>query len=149
MMKDFAGNEIKIGDTVAIVYHPEAYRFSVEVAVIKEIKGKRNMVITQIQNSSETPGYMPDETGEIYRKLVKINPEFPLVEDGCAVDAVGHVIKVGDRIACRMPTEGGGNTVKGFEKGGEVTKLTSKFAFYKEEATDLIKRKAFNGVVVY
>lgn len=149
-MKDFVGNELSIGDIVAVIYHPEAYKFSVEAARIKEVKGKKNMIVTELLNSSDvTPGYYPDKSGDTYRRIVKINPEFPQIAEGETTDAVGHSIHVGARIACQRLSEAGGNTVKGFDKGGIVTKLTEHYAFYIDELTGETKRKALNRAVVY
>ena len=149
-MKDFAGNEIRVGDVVAIIYHPEAYRFSIEIATIKEVKGRRNMLVTHIVKSDRTASFLPDDSGELYRKIVKIKSSFPTPEtENHSLDAIGQVIHVGDRVACKMPIEGGGNTLKGFEKGGIVTKITDHYVFYQDEITMKQKRKGINGIVVY
>ncbi len=148
-MKDFDGNIIDIGDTVAIIYHPEAYSFCVKAAVIKEIKGKKKMILTQLLDSEVAAGFYPDESGDVYPKVVKINPDHFSADDSEHTDAVGHAIHVGDRVSCRKPTEAGGNTVKGFEKGGIVINLTDHYVFYTDEVTGTKKRKGYNGVVVY
>lgn len=141
------GNEIQTGDTVAIIYHPEAYRFSVEPAIIKEVLEKPVMINTQLLKKNSTASFKPDESGSIYKKLAKIDPAFPEVAEGTPVDAVGHIIQIGDQIVCKRPVELG-NTLKGFEKGGVVERLTANYVFYKDMDTGESKRKAFNGVVV-
>ena len=148
-MKDFDGNLFDIGDTVAIIYHPQAYEFSVEAAVIREVKGKKKMIVAQLLNSEATAGFYPDESGEIYPKIVKIHPEHFSENSDEHIDAVGHIIHIGDRVSCRKPTEAGGNTVKGFEKGGIVVNLTDHYVFFTDEMTGEKKRKGYNGVVVY
>ena len=147
-MKDAVGQDINIGDVVAIIYHPEAYRFSIEPATILSITGTKNKITTKLLKSDATPAFMPDESGEVYRRLIKIAREFPFT-DYEPVDAVGHIVHIGDTIACRLPTEAGGNTVKGFIKGGKVSKITPQNVFYVDEETGTTKRKAFNGIIVY
>ena len=75
---------------------------------------RKIQLVTKLLGSNDTPGFFPDDSGECYKRVVKISPEFPNVEPGTKVDAVGHALHVGDRIACRRPSEAGGNTVKGF-----------------------------------
>ena len=148
MLKDFDGNEIQIGDTVAVIYHPRAYKFSVESATVKEVKGVKSMIVTQLLSIDDAmPSYLPDGSGEIYPKLVKINSSFPKVPAGKAIDAVGHEIHLGDRIACKKEVVL--NTLKGFEIGGIVERMTEHYVFYIDAITGETKRKGFNGVVVY
>lgn len=147
-MKDFGGADIKIGDTVAIVYHPRAYKFVIKAAAVEKNVGTKRMLVTRVLNSDEVAKYMPDKTGESYPKLVKISSDFPPVTEDTPVDAVGHAIHLGDRIACMKPIEGGGNTLKGFEKGGTVVKLSDYYVFYADTETGETKRKGYNGVVV-
>ena len=145
-MKDFIGNEIKIGDTVAVIFHPEAYVFSIEKATILEIKGKQNMIVTRIDGSEATVGFLPDSSGELYRKVVRITPVTANGQD-YTIDAIGQPIQVGNTIACIGPNELG-NTIKGFVPGGKVIRITEHFVFYKEHETGETKRKGFNKVVV-
>lgn len=147
-MKDFAGTEVKIGDTVAIVYHPEAYKFEVKAAVVVEVKGNQNMLVTRLINSETTASFLPEKDGDVYPRIVKINPNLIKAEEG-TLDAVEQAIHIGDRIACRKPAEAGGNTVKGFELGGKVVSITDHFVFYIDEISGAKKRKGFNSVVVY
>ena len=148
-MKDINENELRINDTVAIIYHPRAYVFSIEAAVITGFKGKTNMIVTRLVNKEASASFMSDKTGDLYRKVVKISPDFPDTESDKKVDAVGHELHVGDRIVCRRPSEAGGNTVKGFEKGGTIEKITDKFVIYTDEVTGEKKRKGLNGIVVF
>lgn len=149
MIKDFQGTELKQGNTVAIVYHPQAYEFSVEPAIIDGITGAKNRLLTHLTDTDIKASFYPDETGEIYRKIVKISSAFPKLEEGQVSDAVGHAIHLGDKVVYRRPSEAGGNTVKGFEKGGTVVKITDHFVFFSSEENPAeIKRKGFNTIVV-
>ena len=51
MIKDFQGTELKQGNTVAIVYHPQAYEFSVEPAIIDGITGAKNRLLTHLTDT--------------------------------------------------------------------------------------------------
>jgi len=146
-MKDFMGRDVQIGDTVAIIYHPRAYRFSVKPAIIVEQKGKQKKLITQLRSSGIQTGFLPEKDGETYKRIVKINSEFPELAENEYKDAVGHPLSVGATIVCRKPVEGGGNTLKGFEDGGVVKKMTDSYVFFKD-AEGATKHKAYSNVVV-
>ena len=146
-MKDFSGNIIDIGDTVAIIYHPEAYKFSIETAKVVGLN-KQGQLVTQVtKNGAFTRFNVGTLTPGCFAKAIKIDPEFPPVQEGVHKDAVGHVINIGDKVFAMRPIEGGGNTLKGFMPVGTVTKLSDKYVFY-EDSTGMKKRKGYNGVVV-
>ena len=107
------------------------------------------MIVTQIIGTGITAGFMPDDTSDTYPKVVKVNSEKLKEESDEKKDAVGQVVRIGDRIACRKPIEAAGNTLKGFEKGGVVTKITAHYAFYTEDETGAARKKGLNGIVVY
>ena len=145
-MKDFLGNDITIGDMVAVIYHPEAYRFSVKPAIVSEIIGKGNTLYVSLLDSSATPSYRPDASGLCYKRVVKIS-SFINADTESSTDAIGRAVNIGDQVVCMKLPEAGGNTVYGFELGGIVVKTTDSFVFYRTEEGKT-KRKKNKYVVV-
>lgn len=142
---DAVGNNLKQGDIVAIVYHPEAYKFFTRVAIVS---GKNGQYITTILlGTGEEAKFKVGKDGVSFAKTVKISREFPKTSENEKLDSVGHAIHVGDTVAVRKPVELG-NTQKGFEIGGIVTRMTDKMVFFKDTEGNE-KRKGYTSIVVY
>lgn len=142
---DSVGNNLKQGDIVAIVYHPEAYKFFTKAAVVLEKNGQ--YLTTQLLGSSEEAKFKVGKDGISFPKTVKISRDFPKTDEEEKLDSVGHAIHIGDTVAVRKPVELG-NTQKGFEIGGTVTRMTDKMVFFKDSEGNE-KRKAYSSIVVY
>lgn len=146
-MKDYYNNEINIGDSVVMIYHPRSYEFALKMGKITELYGqnKKELRVMLNDESHEIKGFLPDETKERYPKLIKLDPHYALDDYVGAKDAIGQPIQAGDHIVCTKKIELG-NTLKGFENGGIVTKVTDKTAFFESEG--VINRRSLKWVVV-
>lgn len=146
-MKDCINNDIKIGDSVVMIYHPRSYEFALKMGTIKELYGQNKKELRVMLNDEPDiiGGFLPDETKERYPKLLKLEPCFASDDYIGAKDAIGQPIDAGDRIICAKKIELG-NTLKGFEGVGTVTKVTDKTAFF--ESKGLSYRRSLKWVVV-
>lgn len=145
-VKDAVGNTIKQGDIVAVVHHPEAYKFYTRAAVVVGKTGQ--YIMTKLLGTGDEVKFKVGKDGISFPKVVRIRKDFPVTGDDECVDSLGHAIHIGDTVAFRRLPEAGGNTQKGFENGGIVTRMTDRMVFFKNEE-GVEKRKGFSSIVVY
>lgn len=142
ILKDIYGRELIKGDTLAVVWHPEAYKFSILKARIVNIR--ENYVDVET-DTGDTASYKKNDENVVTRVLKLVNSD---VADNSNTpkDAVGQPINIGDRVAFQLPIELG-NTCKGFEDGGRIVKITTSFVFTTDESTTKQRKKGMNKTV--
>ena len=141
-LNDALGKNISIGDRVAVVYHPQAYEFTIEIGTIEKVDDRYVYV--------DIPGkklakYLLPENGTVGR-IVQLPVHFASEEsENC--DAVGQAIHIGDYVVARKQIELG-NTCKGFEAFGTVTRFTDAYTYSMQENNVEIRKKTNHVVVV-
>lgn len=141
-MKDIFDNELMIGDSVAVVYHPEAYNFSLEKGTVSEIKG--NFIYVELQEGGNCS--YKKTVDDIVTRVVKITKTDTAEESDGAKDAIGQVLSIGDKVAFQRPIELG-NTCKGFENGGIIARITAAYVFTEVNGEEKPRRKKLNAVI--
>ena len=141
-VKDAMEKSISIGDRVAVVYHPQAYEFTIEIGTVEKVDER--YVYVDIPGKKQAK-YLLQKDSTVSR-IVKL-PVHPVMEDSDKRDAVGQPIHIGDYVVARKQIELG-NTCKGFEPFGIVSRFTDAYTYSMQENNVEIRKKTNQVVVV-